>query len=87
MIRGCEIDTGDLSPDEAASIRQMVKQSGMLKASKEPNPEARDLIGYEITIETAEGVFQSAFDDLSVPEGAAALLKYLSGKAEPRPPR
>ncbi len=87
LIRGYEIDTDSLSPEEAGSLLELVNKSGLLDTVKEPNPEARDLIGYEVTVETSEGVFQAAFDDLSMPKDAAALLEFLRGKAQPRTPK
>ncbi|MEW6349295.1 MAG: protealysin inhibitor emfourin [Thermodesulfobacteriota bacterium] len=87
LIRGCEIDTDSLPQEEAASLHKLVNKSGILKGVKQSNPEARDLIGYEVIVETTEGVFQVAFDDLSVPKDAAGLLEFLQGKAQPRAPK
>jgi hypothetical protein len=87
LIRGCEIDTDTLSPDEAASLQKMVRQSGILETTKRSNPDARDLMGYEVIVETVEGTFQVSFDELGIPKKAILLLEFLSARAEPRPPR
>ncbi|BAY09923.1 protealysin inhibitor emfourin [Calothrix sp. NIES-2098] len=87
LIRGCELDTDSLPADEAAKLKSLVEQSGILHAQSKSTPQARDLLNYKITIETNEGAPTVSFDDLSLPENAQPLLKYLQGCAKPMPLR
>ncbi|MBW4633028.1 MAG: hypothetical protein KME30_14360 [Iphinoe sp. HA4291-MV1] len=93
LRRGCELDTDSLPGDEAAKLQSLVEQSGILQAESQHAPHARDLFNYNITVETSEGdtygnpssVHTVSFDDLSRPEGAEPLLKYLQSRAQPLP--
>lgn len=85
LIRGCELDTDSLPPDEAATLQSLVVQSGILQAGSGRAPDARDLLNYEITVTTDEGVHHVTFDDMTMPEAVAPLLEYLQEKAKPQP--
>jgi Emfourin len=86
LLRGCELDTAELPAAEAVKLRAMVEASGLRAGKSAPPPGARDLIGYEIRIETDDGELTAAFDDASVPAEAEPLLAYLRKRSTPRPP-
>ena len=83
LIMGSEINTDSLSAEEAAKLQSLVKQSGILQAQTKQTSNVADLLNYEITIETKEGIRQVSFDDLSLPESAVPLLEYLQERAKP----
>jgi hypothetical protein len=87
LIRGCELDTDSLSPAEATKLQSLVEQSGILQAQSKHAPHARDLLNYNITVETSEGAPTVSFDDLSLPENVQPLLEYLQSCAKPLPLR
>jgi hypothetical protein len=87
LRRGCDLDMETLPADEATKLRSLVEQSGVLSASSSRNPKGRDLLNYEITVETLDGVRQVTFDDGSKPVGVEPLLEYLQGQAQPIPLR
>lgn len=83
----CELDTDQLPDHEAKTLRALVKRS-KLETMKQAHPtDARDLMVYEVTIETSKGIYHVSFDDLSVPEAVEPLLSFLQSRAKPRPPR
>ncbi|WP_199338138.1 protealysin inhibitor emfourin [Nostoc sp. FACHB-133] len=88
LRRGCEVDTNLLPSNEAAKLKSLVEQSGILQKAKSNHaPHARDLFNYNITVETAEGEqCNVSFDDLSLPEGIQPLLNYLQSCAYPLTP-
>lgn len=83
LIRGCELDTNLLPPDEAAQLESLVKKSGILQAKSVHSENAADLINYKITIQTQKDIYQVTFDDLTLPENVLPLLDYLQSKSKP----
>jgi hypothetical protein len=86
LFWGAELDTDVMPSEEAAELRSLVKQSGILTADSGFSKKARDAQTYEIDVETDEGVQKLTFDDTTVPESAETLLEFLRGKAVPRKP-
>jgi hypothetical protein len=80
---GCDLDTDSLPAEEAAMLQSLVEQSGFFQAESGSTPTARDLLNYSIAVETNEGDRQISFDDLSMPDGVAPLVKYLQSRAKP----
>jgi hypothetical protein len=80
---GCDLDTNLLSPDESTQLESLVKTSGVLTSHSSRSKNAADLINYEITIETNQGIYQVRFDDLTLPESILPLLDYLQSQAKP----
>ena len=83
LVMGSEIDTDSLAAEEAAKLKSLVEQSGILQAQSKQTPNSADLLYYEITIETKKGIHQVSFDDMSLPESAIPLLEYLQDRAKP----
>jgi hypothetical protein len=80
---GCDLDTNSLSTAESTQLESLVKTSGILQARSGRSENAADLINYEITIETKDGIYQVKFDDLTLPESIIPLLDYLQNQAKP----
>jgi hypothetical protein len=80
---GYEVDTSSLPAEEAAKLESLVRQSGILQAGSTTNttPTARDLLQYQITLESQGTNIQISFDDLSIPPGIEPLLDYLQERA------
>lgn len=86
MIRGVELDTDNLPPEEAAELHSLVQQSDLQSTTTGGNESSwRDLQEYEISVETGQGVYDVAFDDSNIPAGAAPLLDFLKRRSESRP--
>lgn len=87
LARGVEIDTAALPAAEARRVEDLVARAGLATGTRRGPEEARDLIGYEIAIETEAGRTVLSFDDATVPAEAEALLDYLQQRARPLPRR
>ncbi|MDJ0599394.1 MAG: hypothetical protein QNJ37_11200 [Crocosphaera sp.] len=85
LIRGCTIDTANLSESEAAQLESLIKQSNILEATSQLTSQARDLGQYQVIVETEKGTVQVSFDDMTVPETAQTLLQYLQELSKPQP--
>ncbi|ACB50310.1 hypothetical protein cce_0959 [Crocosphaera subtropica ATCC 51142] len=85
LIRGCEIDTANLSESEAAYLKGLVEQSHILEATSQLTLKARDLYKYEVIIESEKGTVRASFDDMTWPETAQKLLAYLQEHSKPQP--
>lgn len=83
LIMGTKINTDSLTAKEAAELQSLVEQSNLLQAQSKQTPNSADLLQYQITIQTKEGVRQISFDDLSLPENAIPLVEYLQDRAKP----
>lgn len=87
LIRGCELDTNSQPSDEAKRLESLVTESGILRLKDSHMSQATDLLQYEITIETNEGVYHVFLDDMTLPESTIPLIEYLQSQSVPRPPR
>lgn len=84
LVRGVELDTDDLPPEEAGKLRSLVQQSDLRSFEAGNESSWRDLQEYEISVETGQGVHDVAFDDSNIPAGAAPLLDFLKRYSGPR---
>jgi hypothetical protein len=87
LSRAVEIDTAALPEAEARGLAALVERAALTESRRAGPPEARDLIGYEIVIESEESRTVIRFDDATVPEPAEELLAYLQRRARPIPPK
>lgn len=87
LARGVEIDTATLPPAEARRVEALVARAGLTTQARQGPPEARDLLTYEIVVETEAGRTVTTFDDATLPEEAEPLLEYLQQRARPLPRR
>ncbi|PSB05123.1 hypothetical protein C7B64_01065 [Merismopedia glauca CCAP 1448/3] len=80
---GYEVETASLPAEEVTKLESLVQQSGILQTGNTTNttPAARDLLQYQITVETQGISHQVSFDDLSILPGMEPLLDYLQNHA------
>jgi hypothetical protein len=83
LSRGVEIDTSTLPAAEARSVEALVARAGLKDQARSGPAGARDLAGYQITIESDAGQVVVSFDDATVPAEADDLLAYLQERAAP----
>lgn len=83
-VRGCELDSGSLLPDEARELESLVLSSGITESGEFLSPEGRDLRLYEIRVENGSNIVAVTFDDRTLPEQARPLVSYLRRNAKPR---
>ncbi len=87
LIRGCDIDTKQLSAQQTAELESLVTHSGIFQRQGKATPNARDVFNYELVVETSQGTHRASFNDMNLPESAIPLLEYLQERAEPIPVR
>ncbi len=91
LTQGCEIDTQALPATEAAEIKNLVKNTGVLK-SQSPLRRlvvrdalvACDIFYYSISVESHEITYLVRFSDFTIPENGRLLLDYLKKQARPQ---
>jgi Emfourin len=83
-----QADTADLPDEQAATLRRLVEESGLVRAGHEahalPRAEARDVFEYRLEIATSGRVYRYDFDDTNVPARAGPLLEHLTAAATSR---
>ena len=83
LLRGCDLDTSTLPPDEARQLEQLVQASAMPASGEFLSNSSRDLHQYEITIEDGASIRTVILDDESLPATAKPLIGYLKKCAKP----
>ncbi len=84
-IREAQEDTNLLPADEAARLKSLVEQSGILEAEGGRATRARDAFSFEIIIEADDGsVLRKVFDQTTLPENAEPLIEYLTERSQLR---
>jgi len=83
-VRGCELDSSLLPPDEARELEALVRSSGLTASGEFLSPEGRDLRLYEIRVEKGTNIVAVTFDDRTLPEDARPLVSLLRRNAKPR---
>jgi hypothetical protein len=86
LVKGCEIDTKTLSPENAKELEQLVKAAAILGSGEFLSRSGRDLQQYEIAIEDGSRKISVIFDDQSVPQSVKPLIGYLKKCAKPKAP-
>ena len=84
VVRGCELDSASLPPDDARELESLVLASGISASGEFLSPEGRDLRLYEIRVDNGTDVATVTFDDRTLPERARPLVSYLRRNAKPR---
>ena len=85
LVRGCEAAPGELADAERRALERYA-QERTAGAAPARNSGARDLIVYEIEIETDSGAARLAFDESSVPEDLVSLVERLQTRSRPMSP-
>jgi hypothetical protein len=83
-VRGCELDSRSLAPDEARELEALVVSSGITESGEFLSPAGRDLRLYEIRVENGMNIVVATFDDRTLPERARPLLSLLRRHAKSR---
>lgn len=82
-VRGCELDSSTLPPEEARELASLVQASGIAASGEFLSPAGRDLRLYEIQVESGADNVAVTFDDRTLPEQARALVSFLRRNAKP----
>jgi emfourin len=85
-LRGCDLDSARLEPDDARELESLVGASGIIKSGESLAPGARDLRVYEIQVESEAINATVTFDDETLPEQARPLVSFLRRNAKPQAP-
>src|SRR5690349_3191957 len=83
LVRGSEATGKDLSDAQRKALEHHARQSGA--ASSGESSRARDMVMYELDIDTDAGPMRLEFDEATVPEDLASLIEDLSKRARPTP--
>jgi hypothetical protein len=87
VVRGCDLDTALLAPDDARELESLVRASGITASGEfraENTAAARDLRLYEIRVESDTVNATVSFDDETLPEQARPLVSFLRRNAKPQ---
>jgi len=84
-VRGCEAAPEDLGDAERCALERHAHENPT-GAAPSADSGARDLVVYEIEIETDSGGTRLEFDETRVPEDLAALIGRLQKRSRPMPP-
>ena len=82
LVRGSEAAGKDISDSQRKALERHAKDA----ASSTGSTRARDMVMYELEIDTDRGPVRLEFDETNVPEDLEALVKELSKRARPAPP-
>lgn len=83
-VRGCELDTSSLPPEQARDLESLVESSGLVASGEFLSPGGRDLRRYEIHVERDADPFSVTFDDQTLPVQVRPLVSFLRRNATPR---
>jgi len=84
LVRGCDLDTEKMAPQEAAKLASLLERCEFSE-EKTTAPDARDALVHEISVVGDDGVMSSVlFDELSIPSSAGPLLEFLEVRSSPR---
>ena len=85
LVRGSDVSAEkDISAAERRTLERHAQ--GSRAASPAKASRARDLVIYEIELDTDEGPVRLEFDEANVPKGLAPLVEKLAKRAKPVPP-
>jgi hypothetical protein len=84
LLKGCDVDTTDLPPEQANELRELVEASKISASGEFVSDSSRDLHQYEITIEDETSKISAIFDDQTLPPSAKPLVGYLKKCSQPK---
>lgn len=82
LVRSCVMKPDELALGERQALARHTKKAGATAESAAASP-ARDVIMYEIELETDAGVRRLAFDELNLPADLAKLVRSLEKRSKP----
>jgi hypothetical protein len=86
LFKGCDLNTEQLSAEQALELEGLVKRSGLSDSQEQRSTSARDLRQYELTIEAGSKKFKVIFDDETLPADAKPLVNFLLKLSKPKSP-
>jgi hypothetical protein len=87
LTRECEVEAADLTSEERDALERRVRRRPAAdEVTARTSPEARDVLGYALAIETTTGPVRLEFDELNVPPDLAGLVRSLSARCRPARP-
>ncbi len=86
LLKGCELDTKALPPEEAKKLQDLVAASALPSSGEFLSNSSRDLRQYEISIEDGKHRTSIVFDEESLPQSAKPLISYLTKCSKPMAP-
>jgi hypothetical protein len=84
LVRGVEVSAAELSAADRRALETMA--SGRRGAPPAGAAGARDLLTYELELDTDSGRVRLEFDESSVPDELSSLVESLAKRARPMPP-
>jgi hypothetical protein len=84
LVRGSEAAGKDITDAQRKALERHARN--VRAAPSEKSSRARDMVMYELDIDTDAGPMRLEFDDASVPDDLEALVKELSKRAKPTSP-
>jgi hypothetical protein len=81
LIRSSELAAADLTPGEKRALEDHLQ--GTESGADTRNPKARDLVTFELEVETDTGKTSLTFDEDTVPAVITRLVQRLSKKGRP----
>jgi hypothetical protein len=82
LVRGCEVSGDRLAAGDRQALERHVKA---VRTAASPVSDARDLVIYELEVETDAGMVRMSFDESGVPKDLSALVDSLVSRAKPMP--
>ena len=83
LVKECSLDTARLAPDEARTVEDLVRNSGLSACGTHFSPTGRDLQQYDLTIEDGASRVEATYDDGTLPVSARPLVAHLKRLARP----
>jgi len=81
LVRGSETSADDISIAQRRALERLAKSTR--SASPPEVSRARDMVMYELELDTDAGKVRLEFDEASVPDGLAPLVDELAKRARP----
>jgi hypothetical protein len=81
LVRGVDLPGGDLTAAERRALELRSTALGVARVDG-----ARDLLTYELEVETDGGVQRVAFDEMNTPDDLAGLVRRLESRSRPMLP-
>lgn len=86
LVRGCDLDLEAMTPKQRAELERLITSSGLATTpAAKSKSKGRDLMQYEITIESASGTIRADLTDLDLDDKLEPLVAFLQKRAGPMP--
>jgi hypothetical protein len=86
LIRGCELESDELPPDQRRRLQQLVDACDLASLEGGRSPSARDAMTYQLRIEQPKGSVSVRFDESALPADCERLVDFLQPYLGPREP-